>query len=114
MVRLVDYRWPGNVRELQSAVHFALIKSRGAAVADRHLPAEVRESSPISNGGEELSAQVVEYQRVRGHLTDSGPRLSVDQVRIALDKSLGNKVKAAQILGVGRATLYRFLKNNPL
>ena len=31
----------------------------------------------------------------------------------ALKKTGGNKAKAARILGVGRATLYRFLDKNP-
>jgi transcriptional regulator of acetoin/glycerol metabolism len=37
----------------------------------------------------------------------------MDKVRSALKKSGGNKAKAARLLGVGRATLYRFLVDFP-
>ena len=37
------YRWPGNVRELQSAVRFALVRSRGRIIRPAHLPLELRE-----------------------------------------------------------------------
>jgi transcriptional regulator with PAS, ATPase and Fis domain len=38
-------------------------------------------------------------------------KLETDRVKKALIKSGGNKAKAARILGVGRATLYRFLQS---
>ena len=41
-------------------------------------------------------------------------KLDVESVRQALVETGGNKVQAARLLGVGRATLYRFLKENPL
>ena len=40
-------------------------------------------------------------------------KIDVDAVNKALLKTVGNKAKAAGVLGVGRATLYRFLGNNP-
>jgi DNA-binding NtrC family response regulator len=39
--------------------------------------------------------------------------LNEEIVKTALEKSGGNKAKAARILGVGRATLYRFLNDHP-
>jgi transcriptional regulator of acetoin/glycerol metabolism len=48
-------------------------------------------------------------------LPEPGPargRLDVASVKAALTKTGGNKSKAARVLGVGRATLYRFLNNN--
>ena len=85
------YSWPGNVRELQSALRFALVHCQGRTIRPEHLPVEVKESS------------------VEVH----GSKLNVQGVQIALDRSGGNKKKAAALLGVGRATLYRFLKNHP-
>ena len=40
-------------------------------------------------------------------------KLDVDAVNQALVKTGGNKAKAARLLGVGRATLYRFFKDHP-
>ena len=92
---MMDYPWPGNVRELQSAIRFALVKSRGRQIRVSHLPLELQE------------------------LPDTGPtrgpskKLDIYRVKEALKKSGGNKAKAARILGVGRATLYRFLQEHP-
>ena len=92
---MIDYPWPGNVRELQSAIRFALIKSKGRSIQPHHLPMELKKqkTTPFS----------------RGHSRKLGP----DDVQAALKQSGGNKAKAAKLLGVGRATLYRFLANFP-
>jgi DNA-binding NtrC family response regulator len=92
---LTDYPWPGNVRELQSSLRFALVKSKGRIICPADLPMEV-----------------INWEKTR---TSRGPsrKLDPDSVRAALIKSGGNKAKAARILGVGRATLYRFLVEFP-
>ncbi|MBW2408123.1 MAG: sigma 54-interacting transcriptional regulator [Deltaproteobacteria bacterium] len=92
---MIDYPWPGNVRELQSAIHYALIKSRGKIIQPAHLPMELRKQKIIR--------------------PSRGPSLRLDPkiVKEALIRSGGNKAKAARYLGVGRATLYRFLNNFP-
>ena len=92
---MMDYGWPGNVRELQNAVQFAIVKCRNREISPDHLPMEV-----------------LDYQ---GQCIRRGPnrKLDVAGVRFALESSGGNKVKAAKMLGVGRATLYRFLGTHP-
>jgi PAS domain S-box-containing protein len=86
-----DYPWPGNVRELQSAIRLALVKSRGRIIQPYDLP--------------------VELKKWQNEQSSRGPsrKLDLDSVRAALARSGGNKAKAARLLGVGRATLYRFL-----
>ena len=90
---LMDYNWPGNVRELQNAVHFALVKSKGMTIRQQDLPIELRQMQSLNS--------------------KPGPsrKLDEDSVIAALKKSGGNKAKAARLLGVGRATLYRFLND---
>ena len=92
---MMDYPWPGNIRELQSALRFALIKSKGQIIQPGHLPLELRAHQ--------------EQQSKRG----PSRKLSPESVRAALAESGGNKAKAARILGVGRATLYRFMAEFP-
>ncbi|MBN2418741.1 MAG: sigma-54-dependent Fis family transcriptional regulator, partial [Deltaproteobacteria bacterium] len=92
---MMDYPWPGNIRELQSTIRFALVKSRGKQIRVCHLPPELQEwlnNSPT-----------------RG----PAKKLHIDRVKEALIKSGGNKARAARMLGVGRATLYRFLTDFP-
>lgn len=95
MAIFLDYHWPGNVRELQNVLQFATVKSRGRNISPEHLP--------------------LELQRDTGRIIRPGPtrKLDINGVRDALQKSKGKKTEAARILGVGRATLYRFLGNHP-
>ncbi len=92
---MVEYPWPGNIRELQSAIWFGLVKSKGRNIAVPDLPQE------LQHWHRDLPA--------RGPL----PKLNPAIVRQALKMTAGNKVKAAKALGVGRATLYRFLAEYP-
>lgn len=90
---MLDYSWPGNIRELQNAIQYALIKCKKSVILREHLPAEILAEVPL---------KPIQPHR-RG-------KLDIDLVTKALGQSGGNKVKAAKKLGVGRATLYRFLK----
>jgi transcriptional regulator with GAF, ATPase, and Fis domain len=89
---MMDYSWPGNVRELQNSIHFALVKSRGGNIEAEHLPFEIRQMTCTT--------------------LKPGPKpfLSTESVASAIQQAGGNRSKAAKLLGVGRATLYRFLE----
>jgi len=85
--------WPGNVRELNNAIRFASIKSRGGTIEPEHLPPAV-------------------LRGAKAILAENGARrrkLDADCVAEALRITRGNKAQAARELGVGRATLYRYL-----
>ena len=92
---MMDYTWPGNIRELQSAIRFALVQSRGRIIKPENLPMELKnwKNSRPSRG--------------------PSKKLDPESVRTALAKSGGNKARAARLLGVGRATLYRFFADFP-
>ena len=92
---MLDYRWPGNIRELQNAMQFAFVKCSGKVISPDDLPLELREMEAVC---------------VR-----RGPskKLDPEGVKSALIKTGGNKAKASRLLGVGRATLYRFLGDHP-
>lgn len=93
---MTEYSWPGNVRELQSSIWFALVKSRGQIIKPNHLPLELRE------------------WKVKKPPRGPARKLDPGSVRKALTQSGGNKAKAARLLSVGRATLYRFLADLPV
>lgn len=92
---MLDYPWPGNVRELQNAVQFAIVKCNKKIILPGDLPMEL-----------------AQHKRA---LPRRGPnrKLETAAVRQALIKAGGNKAKAARLMGVGRATLYRFLNDHP-
>lgn len=104
MSLLISYAWPGNVRQLQNAIQFALIKCHKEVILPQHLPPEILESVDISGLGKVDGTEPGKVGR--------RPKLSEESVKMSLKKAGGNKAKAARILGVGRATLYNFLKEN--
>jgi hypothetical protein len=68
---MMNYPWPGNARELQSAIRFALVKSKGRLIQPRHLPLELKQW--------------------QGNRPSRGPsrKLDPESVRIALARSGG-------------------------
>ena len=92
---MIDYSWPGNVRELQSAIQYAIIKSKNRIIQPYHFPIELKEHN------------------VEQHSRGPSRKLDAGSVQDAITRCGGNKAKAARFLGVGRATLYRFLANYP-
>ena len=102
---LLDYDWPGNVRELKNVIQFSVVRCRGDEILPSDLPPEITQGSDM----------FLSSPREPDILPEPGPargRLDVASVKAALTKTGGNKSKAARILGVGRATLYRFLNNH--
>lgn len=95
--RFQDYDWPGNVRELENTIEHALIVTRGDEVLVSDLPQKFQSSSYKSNGLG-ISANMPLEEVVRRYI------LSV------LDKTGGNKKRAAEILQISRTTLISRLK----
>ncbi len=95
--KMMLYSWPGNVRELENAVQYSIVRSRGKTITAEHLPME-------------LGNRVVVQDIYSGPVKKApAQKLNEESVRAALKEAGGNKSKAAKLLGVGRATLYRFL-----
>src|SRR5690606_20136073 len=86
------YRWPGNVRELSNVLERALLLSDGERLVPADLPADLREG-----GGEVLL------------LREAVAAVEARHVRRVLDLAGGDKAKAAELMGVHLATLYRHL-----
>jgi hypothetical protein len=88
---LVQWNWPGNATELARTVT-DLVRSVNASVIERrHLPKHLQQAPP----------------RRPLSLMKTAER---DAIIRALDATAGNKSEAAELLGMGRTTLYRRLR----
>lgn len=101
---LNGYPWPGNVRELKNFAERMLILFSGRKVEIENLPNEFR--TVANKQVDSLGGQFV--------LPDQGlsmDQLEADLIEQALSKALGNRSKAARLLGLTRDTLlYRMKK----
>jgi len=95
------YAWPGNIRELQNAVEHAAAVGNGGVIGAEDLPERIRRAAGEGPGGSRGGD---------GSLDSCVRRALAD----ALRRSGGNRRKAARILGIGEATLYRKLKKYDL
>lgn len=106
MAQLKAYAFPGNVRELANIIERAVTFCHDDRIGIEHLPARVCRTDtaaievenaevwqPPTAGGELLPLEVIER----------------DYVHHVLAQVDGNKRRAADILGIGRRTLYRWL-----
>src|SRR5712692_299976 len=93
--RLLSAPWPGNVREMRNVMERAMILARGAGqIGVEHLPADLRKG-----GGGDKRHQ---------------PQALADVERVHIEKTLkfhgGYRTRAAQELGISRATLINKIK----
>ena len=86
-------QWPGNIRELKSVIEYAVLQCEGDTIHPRHFPPELLESPgtalPVS--------KTITTVKDRARLLE------------ALKETKGNRARAAQLLGISRATFYRWL-----
>ncbi|WP_332665495.1 sigma-54-dependent Fis family transcriptional regulator [Aeromicrobium sp.] len=85
---LRTYRWPGNLKELRTVISQLAVAGKTGAVAPADLPASMQSAKSLS---------VIE-------------RVELDAIRNALREADGNRARAAEILGISRATVYRKMK----
>lgn len=97
MALLTAHDWPGNVRELINAVEYALASSGPGPIGPENLP-------PTLNPAPGRIAPLARRPRTR---QDRRQR-----ARDALAQSGGNRNRAAELLGISRSTLWRWLKQD--
>jgi DNA-binding NtrC family response regulator len=101
---LARYSWPGNVRELENVLGSACMTTEGETIDVSDLPEYIREQ------------QLIE---VRDELRGEETLPTLEQVERAhavrvLELVSGNKVRAAELLGISRTKLYRILGESDL
>jgi DNA-binding NtrC family response regulator len=97
--RLLVAPWPGNIREMRNVLERAMILARGdSAIGLEHLPADLRRGGAGGGGmaGRHQPQTLAESERL--------------QIERALRHHSGNRTRAAQELGISRATLINKIK----
>lgn len=112
---LLRYQWPGNIRQLQNVIEHCVVLTTGSVITRQDLPHEILHGTPdetdlclrhiLPGPGPNGSSQ---------HAREASPRspslnLAAGEksaLLMALDRSMGNKTKAAGLLGIQRPSLY--------
>jgi two-component system response regulator AtoC len=109
MDKLVSYQWPGNVRELQNVIHSLVILTPGDTISSEHLPEwSMNGCGVTSTSINHVSVPTSSEQAVT--LKDYVRKAERSYIEYVLDKCDGDKTKTAQVLDVGRTTLYGKMK----
>ena len=111
---LLTLKWPGNVRQLENASRWLTVMATGHEVTLEDLPQDLKDSEESSdNNWQTLLKQHITQRLSRGDLRildDITPLLEGIALSAALEKTGGRKKDAAELLGWGRNTLTRKLK----
>lgn len=100
---ILNYGWPGNVRELENAIERACLLADGEQVRASDLPDAVLDQLVDDSPNSALDDSAPATQGQIRTLAEEEARL----ILRALDATDWNLSKAAQLLGIGRATIYR-------
>jgi DNA-binding NtrC family response regulator len=94
--RLMSYDWPGNIRELENCIQRAVSLGSGTFIQMQDLP----------------SAMLYHLARKSSSRQDLNTLQALEQqaIRQALQATGGDRVRAAKLLGIGKTTIYRKLK----
>ncbi|HEY6413012.1 MAG TPA: sigma 54-interacting transcriptional regulator, partial [Edaphobacter sp.] len=111
-----EYDWPGNVRELENAIERACALSSGPVLHMGDLPTQLQDfrmQRSVAHGSEELQTGT----KVEGSRVGAGDGAIVSIAEMEKHAILGtirqlkgDKLMAARLLGIGKTTLYRKLK----
>jgi transcriptional regulator with PAS, ATPase and Fis domain len=111
---LKEYEWPGNVRELEHTVQQMVAMNSGPWLTAADLP------STVANRGWERGVEARQTQASSAFAVEGGggviPLADVERRAIlhAMEVTKGDRTLAAELLGIGRTTLYRKLKEYAL
>ena len=97
MMRFVGYHWPGNVRELENSIRRMVVLQSDPILRLRDLPSNLKE--PDGQADSSANGNGACLQEVERH-----------HILQVMERTRGDIKEAADLLGIGRTTLYRKLK----
>ncbi|MGL4187172.1 MAG: nitrogen regulation protein NR(I) [Thiotrichaceae bacterium] len=109
--------WPGNVRQLENTCRWLTVMASGREIVTDDLPSELTETEhnkqDVPNNWEKSLAQYADFKLNKASqplLDELYPIFERILLQAALKKTGGRKIEAAELLGWGRNTLTRKLK----
>ena len=110
--KLISHNWPGNVRELENTMHRAILLANGNEIGSEAilLSGKKNSSSIAQASGADMTKSIANFDSTNqlvGRTLDSVER---DLILNTLDKCLGNRTHAANILGISIRTLRNKLR----
>jgi len=121
---LNEYDWPGNIRQLENTCRYITVMAPSTSITLDDIPDEVKnidsnlKSSPHVNGlgsstnwEESLSGHIRNILQDKNDLTNLSKDLERLLLQEALKASKGRRIDAAKILGLGRNTITRKIKD---
>ena len=109
-------QWPGNVRQLENVCRWLTVMAPGAEVHLEDLPPELKDDAVKAAGNSDWEDSLKRWaknklmadeQSIMEHAT---PQFEKILIQVALEHTAGRKQEAAKLLGIGRNTLTRKLK----
>jgi len=113
---LVAYDWPGNVRQLVNTCRRLTVTAPGRDIKVADIPTDLGGAPSAASLQEEWARQLTGWAEKRlaiggaPLLDDAMPEFERTLIRVALRKTEGGRQEAAKLLGWGRNTLTRKLK----
>ncbi|MCA8977953.1 MAG: sigma-54-dependent Fis family transcriptional regulator [Planctomycetes bacterium] len=115
IVLLENMQWPGNVTQLESVVKRAHVMAAGAPIDREHVAASNPEPKAVAGT---VPSPSVSDRDQELEVTEDQIRPFEEEEQYLLSRALratkGNVRRAAQLLGIGRATLYRKIQQYKL
>ena len=96
---LMTYHWPGNIRELHNVMERGVILAENGIITENALPLEL--VGPQADS--EKSTEMAPFPTLR--------EMEKEHIMKVMEHVKGNRSQAAEILGIGRKTLYRKLQD---
>jgi len=96
---MLQHSWPGNVRELENVLSSACITAMGEFIDLGDLPEQLQRRANLPGNGEDWRPLSLD-------------EICAQHIHKVLEICKGNRLRAAQVLGIGRTSLYRYLKRD--
>lgn len=107
-----EYEWPGNVRELENAVERLAALRTGPELTAGNLPSQLKNFQRVQREEEAVKLEVGRRKVLPAGVSAVTPIAEMEKQAIlrTIRKLKGDKLMAARMLGIGKTTLYRKLK----